>query len=182
MARAAKGRQKLELQACDPAAHRLNQRARDKARRQAQRQGVEQEEEALDAIAPVGPQGHRLAHVGPVSFCLKCSCYTVHVGRGLLDQCLGPPRTNSNADRTRRYNKKLWMSGKHPGTKKLVEGCTQDQLDLLLQYSQAEERADLLRKQLDQDLAARVEARDVLLRNQLGARPAVRMAPPSVCE
>ena len=76
----AKGRQKLELQACDPAAHRLNQRARDKARRQAQVQGVEQEEEALDAIAPVGPQGHRLAHVGPLSFCLRCACYSVRVG------------------------------------------------------------------------------------------------------
>ena len=85
-AHTAKGRQKLELQACDPAAHRLNQRARDKARRQGQKLGAEQEEAVLDAIAPVGPQGHRLAHVGPVSFCLKCRCYTVHVGRGLLDQ------------------------------------------------------------------------------------------------
>ena len=153
-AHTAKGRQKLELQACDPAAHRLNQRARDKARRQGLKQGAEQDEEALDAIAPVGPQGHRLGHVGPLSFCLRCSCYSVHVGRGLLDQCQGPPRTNSNADRTRRYNKKLLLAGRHPGTKKPVEGSTQDQLDLLLQWSQAEESAALRKQQLDQRLAA----------------------------
>ena len=152
----AKGKQKLELQACDPAAHRLNQRARDKARRQGHKQGAEVCEEALDAIAPVGPQGHRLGHIGPLTFCLKCSCYSVHVGRGLLDQCQGPPRTNSSADNTRRYNKKLLMAGKHPGTRKLVEGSTQDQLDALIQWSQAEERADLLRKQLDACPAPRV--------------------------
>ena len=113
-------------------------------------------EEALDAIVPVGPQGHRLGHVGPLTFCLKCSCYSVHIGRGLLDQCQGPPRTNSSADKTRRYTKKLLMAGKHPGTRKLVEGSTQDQLDALIQWSQAEERADLFRTQLDACPAPRV--------------------------
>ena len=140
-AHTAASRRALEMQACDPAAHRLNQRAREKARRQEKRQGAEVKEEVLDAIAPVGPHGHRLAQLGKLTFCTSCSCYTEHVGRGLLEECKGRPLSNSNADRSRRCTRKLLMAGKHPGTRKQVEGGSQDQLDVLLQWSQAEEAA-----------------------------------------
>ena len=70
---------------------------------------------------------HKLAELGPLTYCQVCGCYGDSVNRGLLKPCDGKPSTNSNVDKCRRRKRRLLMQGRHPGTMLPVEGAVPGQ-------------------------------------------------------
>ena len=69
-----------------------------------------------------------MAQIGPISFCLSCGCYAESVSRGLLDECLGKPVTNTEMGKSRRHKKKWLLEGRRPLTGKPLPGAEPGQL------------------------------------------------------
>jgi len=147
----AKGLQHLQLLPCDGKVLRLRQKRADRDLRQQGRRlrddlqklaAGEVDVSTLGTVPEAGQLQHQMAQIGPISFCLACSCYAENVSRGLLDACLGKPVSNSEMDKSRRHRRKWLLEGRHPLTGQPLTGAEPGQLAKLERWREQEEQLD----------------------------------------
>ena len=72
--------------------------------------------------------GHLLAQAGPITFCVACGSYAMHVAQGLKGACQGRPTSKSNTDVLRRKKRARLLAGEHPVTKEKLGGLSASDL------------------------------------------------------